>query len=61
MGDLLENWALIRHLHRGEGLSQRAVIADYVDGLLARWPDIGSDAEVDSPWSTRCWVKRLVL
>jgi hypothetical protein len=25
-------------------------IADYVDGLLARWPDIGNDAEVDSPW-----------
>jgi hypothetical protein len=20
-------------------------------GFLARWPDIGSDAEVDSPWS----------
>jgi hypothetical protein len=36
----------------GERIDPSPRIADYVDGLLARWPDIGSDAEVDSPWST---------
>jgi hypothetical protein len=35
----------------GERIDPSPRIADYVDGLLARWPDIGSDAEVDSPWS----------
>jgi hypothetical protein len=36
----------------GQRIDPSPRITDYVEGLLARWPDIGSDDEVDSPWST---------
>jgi hypothetical protein len=35
----------------GDRIDPSPRIAAYVDRLLARWPDAGSDAEVDSPWS----------
>ena len=38
-------------MESGELVAPSPRIADYVEGLLARWPDIGTDAEVDSPWS----------
>ena len=35
----------------GELITPSPRIAEYVEGLLARWPDIESDAGLDSPWS----------
>jgi len=32
-------------------------IEDYVGALLARWPDIGTDGGVDSPWATSSLIK----
>lgn len=41
-----------RYIDAGEPVAPTPRIAAYVSALLARYPDIGTEAGEDSPWST---------